>query len=85
MRSDIIQTDDPTHTPSFANAKSGTFAFDTDPLVHLVGSMSDEGYHGVVLAATLRAGAAHLRTRVPALVQRLVHSVERPGVFGGSR
>lgn len=85
MRSNTIQTNDLTRTPSFANAKNSTLGFGTDPLTHSVGSMSDEGYHGVVLAATLRAGAAYLRTHVPALAHRLVHSVERPGVFGGTR
>jgi len=55
--------------------------------VQMVGAgfMSDEAYHGVVLAALLRAGIAHIRRNSPALVQRLVPSSGRTGAVGSPR
>ena len=68
---------------TFANAKT---PIDTSIVMTAGrGCPSDEAYHGMVLAASLRAGMTYLRSHAPAFAQRLVQPSVRTGAYGGTR
>ena len=85
MRSSTYQTGGDVAANTFATAKAPSPIDNSVVLPSRRACMSDEAYHGVALAAALRAGVTYLRTHAPAFAQRVVQPVGRPGVYGGTR
>lgn len=85
MRSDSLSPLSARADKSFANAKTPSpivpgGSFGTGPVC-----LSDEAYHGVVLASAIRAGVSYLRVNGSAFGQKFGLGSVRGGAFGGTR